>query len=88
MSSIKKHLFNEHEVNEYFCDQLAINWERINKKVIKNEYVFGSAINYHTKLIKRGFSLFVPPNPVPDKPAFLGLNKFETAVPCPVNEDP
>ena len=31
-----------------------INWERINKKVIKNEYVFGSAIYYHTKLIKRG----------------------------------
>ena len=56
MSSIKKHLFNEHEVNEYFCDQLANNWERINKKVIKNEYVFGSAIDYHTKLLRRGIS--------------------------------
>ena len=56
---MKSRLFNEHEVNEYFCDQLANNWERINKKVIQNEYVFGSAIYYHTKLIKRA-KAFVP----------------------------
>ena len=54
MSQIKNTLFNEHEVNEYFCDRLAANWEKINKKLIKNEHVFGSAIDYHTKLIRRG----------------------------------
>ena len=32
-------------------------------------------------LINFPLSLLVPPNPLPDNPAFLGVNKFDTAVP-------
>ena len=53
---MKINLYNEHEVNEYFCNKLADNWERINIKIINNKFVFDSAVNYHTKLLKRGIS--------------------------------
>ena len=53
---MKINLYNEHEVNEYFCNELADNWERINIKIINNKFVFDSAVNYHTKLLKRGVS--------------------------------
>ena len=53
---MKINLYNEHEVNEYFCNELADNWERINIKIINNKFVFDSAVNYHTKLLKRGIS--------------------------------
>ena len=52
---MKINLYNEHEVNEYFCNELADNWERINIKIINNKFVFDSAVNYHTKLIKKRF---------------------------------
>lgn len=53
---MKINLYNEYEVYEYFCNELADNWERINIKIINNKFVFESAINYLTKLLKRGIS--------------------------------
>ena len=38
---MKINLYNEHEVNEYFCNKLADNWERINIKIINNKIVTG-----------------------------------------------
>jgi hypothetical protein len=53
---MKKHLFNEHEIKDYFCDELANNWEKINKSIIEDKYIFNSALNFHRKLIKKGIS--------------------------------
>ena len=53
---MKKNLLNEHEIKEYFCDQMANNWEKINKNLIQNKNVLNSAINYHAKLMKKGIS--------------------------------
>ena len=36
---MKKHLFNEHEIKDYFCDELANNWEKINKSIIEDKLV-------------------------------------------------
>jgi hypothetical protein len=35
-----------------------------------------------------GNNLLVPPQPPPLRPAPLGQNRLETAVPCSVNEEP
>ena len=53
---MKKNLLNEHEIKEYFCDQMANNWEKINKNLIQNKYVLDSAINFHAKLMKKDIS--------------------------------
>ena len=31
--------------------------------------------------MNKGFNLLLPPKPLPESPAFLGVNKFDTAVP-------
>ena len=51
---MKKDLFNEHEIKKYFCDELMNDWERLNKKIIKDKIIFNSVIKYHEKLLKRG----------------------------------